>query len=105
MFLDCNLLEFIRTLFCCVFYNDALKCWFEICSEEKGWYYGVNLRGKTLIILSAQLRGKREPISHLNRDLVSVPSAIMAATSQVTSTLLFGIHLLRVLMPYLFVLG
>ncbi|KAI9164759.1 hypothetical protein LWI28_001485 [Acer negundo] len=50
--------------------------------DEKGLYYGMNLRGTDFLILCARFGGKNEPISDLYRDEISIPSNVMHGTSQ-----------------------
>ncbi|XVF59180.1 hypothetical protein PTKIN_Ptkin07bG0254700 [Pterospermum kingtungense] len=50
--------------------------------NEKGMYYGVNLRESNLLMVCARLEGKNEPISDLYREEISVPSNVMHGTSQ-----------------------
>ncbi|ESR39419.1 putative hexokinase-like 2 protein [Citrus sinensis] len=50
--------------------------------EEKGLYYGINLRATDFLILCARLGGKNEPISDLHREEISIPSDVMCCTSQ-----------------------
>ncbi|KAL9461168.1 hypothetical protein AB3S75_004213 [Citrus x aurantiifolia] len=50
--------------------------------EEKGLYYGINLRATDFLILCARLGGKNEPISDLHREEISIPSDVMCGTSQ-----------------------
>ncbi|KAH7846416.1 hypothetical protein Vadar_013797 [Vaccinium darrowii] len=50
--------------------------------DEKGLYYGVNLRGDNFLILRARLGGKNESISELQREEISIPSDVMAASSK-----------------------
>ncbi|KAK3030427.1 hypothetical protein RJ639_039184 [Escallonia herrerae] len=50
--------------------------------DEKGLYYGVNLRGDSFLILRARLGGKNEPIYELHREEISFPSSVMAGTSK-----------------------
>ncbi|KAK2981249.1 hypothetical protein RJ640_030638 [Escallonia rubra] len=50
--------------------------------DEKGLYYGVNLRGDSFLILRARLGGKNEPIYDLHREEIYFPSSVMAGTSK-----------------------
>ncbi|XVE82995.1 hypothetical protein DITRI_Ditri16bG0050800 [Diplodiscus trichospermus] len=50
--------------------------------NEKGMYYGVNLRETNFLLVCARLEGKNEPISDLYREEISVPSNVMLGTSQ-----------------------
>ncbi|KAK1589354.1 hypothetical protein Q3G72_033115 [Acer saccharum] len=50
--------------------------------DEKGLYYGMNLRGTDFLILCARFGGKNEPIFDLYRDEISIPSNVMHGTSQ-----------------------
>ncbi|XP_050205051.1 probable hexokinase-like 2 protein [Mercurialis annua] len=50
--------------------------------DEKGQYYGLNLRGNNFLILCARLGGKDEPITDLHREEISIPSNLLLATSQ-----------------------
>ncbi|XP_002528913.2 probable hexokinase-like 2 protein [Ricinus communis] len=50
--------------------------------DEKGLYYGLNLRGNNFLLLCAKLGGKNEPISDLYREEISVPTNLLVATSQ-----------------------
>ncbi|GLU20195.1 hypothetical protein SLE2022_364060 [Rubroshorea leprosula] len=50
--------------------------------DEKGMYYGLNLRGTTFLILCARLKGKNDTISDLHREEISVPSNVMHGTSK-----------------------
>ncbi|KAI8534664.1 hypothetical protein RHMOL_Rhmol10G0107700 [Rhododendron molle] len=50
--------------------------------DEKGLYYGVNLRGENFLILRARLGGKNESISELQREEISIPTDVMAASSK-----------------------
>lgn len=62
-------------------------------SDEKGLFYGINLRGTVLIIIQARLGGKNatmsriggrnEPISDLFRQEIPIPPNIIEASSQV----------------------
>lgn len=56
--------------------------------DEEGFFYGVNLEGKHLLMLCARLGGKNKPISALQREEISVPDAILAGTSEVLFTLI-----------------
>ncbi|KAL6587785.1 hypothetical protein OROMI_000763 [Orobanche minor] len=46
--------------------------------EEKGTFYGVNLRGTDFVIVRARLEGKNEPLSELHKEKVQIPYGIMA---------------------------
>ncbi|OMP01708.1 Hexokinase [Corchorus olitorius] len=50
--------------------------------NEKGMYYGVNLRGTDFLMVCARLAGKYEPISDLFREEISIPSNVLTGTSQ-----------------------
>ncbi|XP_022773908.1 probable hexokinase-like 2 protein [Durio zibethinus] len=50
--------------------------------NQKGMYYGVNLREINFLMVCARLEGKNEPISDLHREEISVPSNVMLGTSQ-----------------------
>ncbi|KAA8546632.1 hypothetical protein F0562_002629 [Nyssa sinensis] len=50
--------------------------------DEKGLFYGLNLRGSNFLMLRARLGGKNEPISELRREEVSIPSNVMSGTSK-----------------------
>ncbi|XWS29643.1 hypothetical protein CRYUN_Cryun24cG0047100 [Craigia yunnanensis] len=50
--------------------------------NEKGMYYGVNLRETSFLMMCARLEGKNEPISDLYREAILVPSNVMLGTSQ-----------------------
>lgn len=60
------------------------------CRDEKGLYYGVNLRGENFLILRARLGGKNESISELQREEISIPTGVMAASSKVMFVLHSG---------------
>ncbi|GFP78856.1 probable hexokinase-like 2 protein [Phtheirospermum japonicum] len=47
-------------------------------SEEKGTFYGINLRGTDIVIVRARLEGKNESVSELRRQQLQIPSSIMA---------------------------
>ncbi|KAK4764932.1 hypothetical protein SAY86_026022 [Trapa natans] len=49
--------------------------------EEEGIYYGVNLRSKDFLILSARLAGNKSPISDLHRQEVAFPSHVLQSSS------------------------
>ncbi|CAK9150591.1 unnamed protein product [Ilex paraguariensis] len=51
--------------------------------DEKGLYYGVNLRGTNFFILRARLGGKDEPASELHREEVSIPTNLMTGNFKV----------------------
>lgn len=51
--------------------------------DEKGLYYGLNLRGTNFLILCARLGGRNEPISDLYRKEISIPPHVLSGTSQV----------------------
>ncbi|KAI5684409.1 hypothetical protein M9H77_05637 [Catharanthus roseus] len=40
--------------------------------EEKGLYYGINVRGNSFLILRARLGGKNEPTSQLHREEIQI---------------------------------
>ncbi|KAK4393518.1 putative hexokinase-like 2 protein [Sesamum angolense] len=44
--------------------------------EEKGTYYGIDLRGTNFLIVKARLEGKDEPLSEVSRHEVAIPSDI-----------------------------
>ncbi|KAL0450112.1 UNVERIFIED_CONTAM: putative hexokinase-like 2 protein [Sesamum latifolium] len=46
--------------------------------EEKGTYYGIDLRGTNFLIVKARLEGKDEPLSEVSRHEVAIPSDIIA---------------------------
>ncbi|KAL0377958.1 UNVERIFIED_CONTAM: putative hexokinase-like 2 protein [Sesamum radiatum] len=46
--------------------------------EEKGIYYGIDLRGTNFLIVKARLEGKDEPLSEVSRHEVAIPSDIIA---------------------------
>lgn len=46
--------------------------------EEKGIYYGINLRGTNFLIVRAKLGGKTEPVSEIRRQEISIPSEMLA---------------------------
>nr|KYP53157.1 putative hexokinase-like 2 protein [Cajanus cajan] len=50
--------------------------------DEEGFYYGVNLQGKHLLMLCARLGGKNMPVSALQREEISIPDAVLAGTSE-----------------------
>ncbi|KAI5581308.1 hypothetical protein BDE02_07G008600 [Populus trichocarpa] len=50
--------------------------------DEKGLYYGLNLRGTNFLILCARLGGRNEPISDLYRKEISIPPNVLSGTSQ-----------------------
>ncbi|OIW19159.1 hypothetical protein TanjilG_13941 [Lupinus angustifolius] len=50
--------------------------------EEEGFFYGVNLQDTNLLILCARLGGKNKPISDLHREEISIPSNVLAGTSE-----------------------
>ncbi|KAJ6288256.1 hypothetical protein OIU76_024282 [Salix suchowensis] len=50
--------------------------------DERGLYYGVNLRGTNFLILCARLGGRNEPISDLLRKEISIPPNVLIGTSQ-----------------------
>ncbi|XP_031385755.1 probable hexokinase-like 2 protein isoform X2 [Punica granatum] len=49
--------------------------------EEEGIYYGVNLKSKDFLLLSARLGGKKTPISDLHRQEISFPSHVLSSTT------------------------
>ncbi|XP_010527158.1 PREDICTED: probable hexokinase-like 2 protein [Tarenaya hassleriana] len=49
--------------------------------EEKGLYYGINLRGKDFMMLRARLRGKDEPISDVQKQEISIPDDVLHSSS------------------------
>lgn len=51
--------------------------------DEEGFFYGVNLQGKHLLMLCARLGGKNKPISALQREEISIPDAVLAGASEV----------------------
>ncbi|KAG5097769.1 hypothetical protein JHK82_047623 [Glycine max] len=51
--------------------------------DEEGFFYGVNLQGKHLLMLCARLGGKSMPISALQREEISIPDAVLAGASEV----------------------
>ncbi|XP_052878194.1 probable hexokinase-like 2 protein isoform X2 [Gossypium arboreum] len=50
--------------------------------NEKGMYYGVNLRQTKILMVCGRLQGKNQPISDLYVDEVPIPSTVMIGTSQ-----------------------
>ncbi|ESW27776.1 hypothetical protein PHAVU_003G231300 [Phaseolus vulgaris] len=50
--------------------------------DEEGFFYGVNLHGKHLLLLCARLGGKNKPISALQREQIFIPDAVLAAPSE-----------------------
>ncbi|KAG5154644.1 hypothetical protein AAZX31_05G102900 [Glycine max] len=50
--------------------------------DEEGFFYGVNLQGKHLLMLCARLGGKNKPISALQREEISIPDAVLAGASE-----------------------
>ncbi|KAF9678180.1 hypothetical protein SADUNF_Sadunf07G0008300 [Salix dunnii] len=50
--------------------------------NERGLYYGLNLRGTNFLILCARLGGRNEPISDLHRKEISIPPNVLIGTSQ-----------------------
>ncbi|KAJ8765655.1 hypothetical protein K2173_014777 [Erythroxylum novogranatense] len=50
--------------------------------NEKGLYYGLNLRDTSFLILCARLGGRNEPLSDLHRVEINIPSEILSGTSQ-----------------------
>ncbi|KAL3640369.1 hypothetical protein CASFOL_015337 [Castilleja foliolosa] len=50
--------------------------------EEKGTFYGINLRGTDVVILRARLEGKNESVSELRRQEIEIPSSIMGSTKE-----------------------
>ncbi|KAK6125365.1 hypothetical protein DH2020_040895 [Rehmannia glutinosa] len=46
--------------------------------DEKGTFYGINLRGTNFLILRARLQGKNEPVTELHKQEIAIPTAIMA---------------------------
>lgn len=51
--------------------------------NEKGMFYGVNLRQTKVLMVCGRLQGKNQPISDLYVDEVPIPSSVMIGTSQV----------------------
>lgn len=49
--------------------------------EEKGTYYGINLRGTNFVIVRAKLGGRNEALTDLLRQEVEIPSHILDSTS------------------------
>ncbi|WVZ24290.1 hypothetical protein V8G54_002834 [Vigna mungo] len=49
--------------------------------DEEGFFYGVSLHGRNLLMLCARLGGKNKPISALQRQHISIPDAVMAGSS------------------------
>ncbi|KAL2522621.1 putative hexokinase-like 2 protein [Forsythia ovata] len=49
--------------------------------EEKGIYYGINLRGTNFLLIRGRLGGKNLPISELQREEVAIPSSAMDGDS------------------------
>ncbi|XP_021890459.1 probable hexokinase-like 2 protein, partial [Carica papaya] len=50
--------------------------------EEKGLFYGLNLRGNDFLIICARLGGNNEPISEMRREEVSLSDHEMLGSSQ-----------------------
>ena len=61
----------------------TLFWWNLVLRDEKGLYYGLNLRGTNFLILCARLGGRNEPISDLYRKEISIPPNVLSGTSQV----------------------
>ncbi|XP_027077717.1 probable hexokinase-like 2 protein [Coffea arabica] len=59
------------------FYSGSLPT-----GDEKGVYYGINLRGDNFLILRAQLGGKNEILSEFQREEVQIPSRVISADSK-----------------------
>ncbi|PIN01737.1 Hexokinase [Handroanthus impetiginosus] len=55
--------------------------------EEKGTYYGINLRGTNFLLVRATLEGKNEPVTQVKRQEVAIPSAILMADTDSTREL------------------
>ncbi|XP_027921260.1 probable hexokinase-like 2 protein [Vigna unguiculata] len=49
--------------------------------DEEGFFYGVSLYGRNLLMLCARLGGKKKPISALQRQDISIPDAVLAGPS------------------------
>ena len=64
--------------------------------DEEGFFYGVNLQGKHLLMLCARLGGKNKPISALQREEISIPDAVFAGASEVRYFYLDFVHLLQI---------
>ncbi|KAL6521578.1 hypothetical protein OROGR_018147 [Orobanche gracilis] len=62
--------------------------------EEKGTFYGVNLRGDDFVIVRARLEGRNEPLSELRKQKVQIPSGILAngGSSKAIMHAFFKIH-------------
>ncbi|CAJ2635218.1 unnamed protein product [Trifolium pratense] len=50
--------------------------------EEEGFFYGVNLQGRNMLMLCARLGGKSKPISGLHREEIPVPNIVLTGSSQ-----------------------
>ncbi|KAK6923898.1 Hexokinase, C-terminal [Dillenia turbinata] len=50
--------------------------------EEKGLFYGVNLRGANFLIVRARLGGRKESITELQREEISIPPNVIAGSTQ-----------------------
>ncbi|KAK7263297.1 hypothetical protein RJT34_30884 [Clitoria ternatea] len=50
--------------------------------DEEGYFYGVKLHGTGLLMLCARLGGKNLPISGFQREEISIPDVVLAATSE-----------------------
>ncbi|CAH2076155.1 unnamed protein product [Thlaspi arvense] len=48
--------------------------------DEKGVHYGVNLRGKELLLLRGTLGGNEEPISDVQKQEISIPEDVLNAS-------------------------
>ncbi|XP_044479267.1 probable hexokinase-like 2 protein [Mangifera indica] len=50
--------------------------------DEKGLFYGINLRGTNILILCARLGGNDNPITDLHREEIHIPPNVNFGTSQ-----------------------
>ena len=53
------------------------------CRDEKGLHYGVNLRGKELLLLRGALGGNEEPISNVHKQEISIPADVLNGSFKV----------------------
>lgn len=47
------------------------------CRDEKGVQYGVNLRGKELLLLRGTLGGNEEPLSDVQKQEIPIPIDVL----------------------------
>ncbi|KAL8472813.1 hypothetical protein ACS0TY_029870 [Phlomoides rotata] len=47
--------------------------------EEKGTYYGINLRGTNFLIVRAKLEGKNEAVTDVKRQEIAIPTDILSS--------------------------